>query len=81
MDTGPRRKWSQEGRGDITLVQLKTKVHVHILPENPCSHVSISNDLSKLQGCSMLRLLASVQAIYLHILQKQSFCCPLVQSR
>lgn len=34
MDTKPRRKWSQEGRGDIMLVQLKTKVSIHILFEN-----------------------------------------------
>jgi len=35
MDIRPRRKWSQKGRGDITLVQLKTKVSSHTLSKNP----------------------------------------------
>lgn len=34
-DTEAGRKWSQEGRGEITQDELKTKVNICILLENP----------------------------------------------
>lgn len=34
-DTEPRRKLSQEGRREITGDELKTKVNISILLENP----------------------------------------------